>query len=299
MNSETAVVFKFALPSLIALIMFGLGLTLQPSDFARMAREPKAMILGLLVKMLGLPVSAWGLSLLFGLDPAYTVGMLVLAASPASAVATMVTHLGGGDVALALSLTAIHNALAMITLPIAAVLAARHFHGEAQQVPIQYLELLKVVVIFLIPVSLGMWVKSRSPVRAVKIERVLRRISLLVLVVLIVGVIVKESSTVINKFSTLGPAVLTFGLISLGLGYGLSRALQLARPQLLAISMFMLFQSTVIGISIAVSLLENASYAMPSAFFSLSMYLVGIPVGLFFGARLRRETAAQKAAQAV
>ena len=70
------------LPIALAIIMFGLGLSLTVGDFARIGREPKAVVLALAVQVLVLPVIAFGLVTAFGLPPLLAVGVMLLAASP-------------------------------------------------------------------------------------------------------------------------------------------------------------------------------------------------------------------------
>ena len=70
------------LPVALGIIMFGLGLTLTLGDFARVAKQPKAVIVALVCQLLLLPALCFGLVLLFRLPPVLAVGMMLLAASP-------------------------------------------------------------------------------------------------------------------------------------------------------------------------------------------------------------------------
>lgn len=81
MDSPLATV---TLPAALAIIMFGLGLSLTTADFARVARHPRVVTIALACQLLILPAIAFGLVLLFDLPPLLAVGMMVLAASPAA-----------------------------------------------------------------------------------------------------------------------------------------------------------------------------------------------------------------------
>lgn len=70
------------LPLALAVVMLGLGLSLTVGDFARVARQPKAVLIALALQLLVLPAVCFGLVLLFDLPPLLAVGMLLLAASP-------------------------------------------------------------------------------------------------------------------------------------------------------------------------------------------------------------------------
>ena len=69
------------LPIALAIIMFGLGLTLTVADFRRVARDPKAVAVALVLQILILPLLAFGLVTAFDLDPLLAVGVMLLAAS--------------------------------------------------------------------------------------------------------------------------------------------------------------------------------------------------------------------------
>ncbi|MGI8721643.1 MAG: bile acid:sodium symporter family protein [Geodermatophilaceae bacterium] len=94
------------LPIGLAIIMFGLGLTLSVPDFVRVGRSPKATILALVCQSLVLPAICAGLVIAVNLDPLLAVGMMLLAASPGGTTANLFSHLAGGDVALNITLTA-------------------------------------------------------------------------------------------------------------------------------------------------------------------------------------------------
>ncbi len=58
-----------ALPLALAVVMFGLGLSLTTRDFAEVGRRPKVVLLALGLQLLVLPVLCFGLVLAFDLPP--------------------------------------------------------------------------------------------------------------------------------------------------------------------------------------------------------------------------------------
>ncbi|CAO0833927.1 Bile acid:sodium symporter family protein OS=Streptomyces microflavus OX=1919 GN=G3I39_41065 PE=4 SV=1 [Streptomyces microflavus] len=112
------------LPIALAIIMFGLGLSLTTDDFRRVTRSPKAVVVALVLQVLVLPLVAFGLVKIFDLDPLLAVGVMLLAASPGGTTANLFSHLFRGDVALNITLTAINSVLAAIAVPIIADLAS-------------------------------------------------------------------------------------------------------------------------------------------------------------------------------
>src|SRR4029453_6718457 len=119
-----------ALPLALALVMFGLGLSLTVSDFARVGRQPKAVVIAWALQLLVLPVLCFGLVLAFDLPPLLAVGMLLLAASPGGPPANLFSPLFRGDVALNIPLTAVNSLVAVVTLPLITNVAIDYFDPD-------------------------------------------------------------------------------------------------------------------------------------------------------------------------
>ena len=105
----TLLLINVFLPLAIAVTMIGLGLELTGDDFRRVAKFPRAVGLGLFLKFLFLPVTAFLLCHLFRLSPNMSIGLMIVAASPSSVMANVYSHLFRGDVAFSVTLTAIDN----------------------------------------------------------------------------------------------------------------------------------------------------------------------------------------------
>ncbi len=59
---------------LLMVVMFGMGLTMKPRDFALVFKRPKDILAGTAAQFIIMPALAFGLSKLFQLDPALTAG---------------------------------------------------------------------------------------------------------------------------------------------------------------------------------------------------------------------------------
>lgn len=262
-----------ALPIALAIIMFGLGLSLTPGDFARVARTPRAVIGALVVQLLILPAVAFGLAVVFDLPPMLAVGVLLLAASPGGTTANLFSHLFRGDVALNISLTAINSVLAALTIPLITNLAIGYFDADGT-LGLQFAKVIQVIAIVLVPVGIGMVVRSRWADFAHRADRPVRIFSIVVLVAIIIGSIVSERDNVADYARQVGIVVTLFCLISLTLGYTAALALRLTKPQAIATSMEIGIHNTTIALTIALSVLDNAMVAIPAAVYSIVMYVL-------------------------
>src|SRR5687768_2839966 len=179
------------LPIALAIIMFGLGLSLTPGDFRRVARTPRAVAVALVLQVLVLPVVAFGLVKAFDLDPLLAVGVMLLAASPGGTTANLFSHLFRGDVALNITLTAINSVLAAVSIPVITNLAIAHFDAEGE-LGLQLGKVIQVIAIVLVPVAVGMLVRSRTPMLAARADKPVRIFSIVVLVLVSVGALLGE-----------------------------------------------------------------------------------------------------------
>jgi BASS family bile acid:Na+ symporter len=276
--------FTAALPALLlgalALVMFGLGLSLALGDFARLRLYPKAVLLALAIQMLLLPAVAWGLIVGLGVAPVYAVGLMLLAASPGGVSANLFSHLFGGNVAMNISLTAINTVLSIVSLPLITNWAIATFAQTGQVVPLQFGKVFEVVGVILVPVAIGMVVRSKRPAFAARMEKPMKAFSALVLAAFAIIAIAKEWTALTASFASLGPVVLAFNLLSLLSGYYLSRWAGLDKPMATAVSFEIGIHNSTLAIFVALSVLANFQLALPAAIYSVSMYLTAALFGM-------------------
>lgn len=275
---ESSALITIGLPSALAIIMFGLGLTLTVGDFRRIGRSPRAVLVALALQLFALPALAFGLIELFDLAPLLAIGMMLLAASPGGTTANLYSHLFRGDVALNITLTAINAVLAAITVPIITNFAIGYF-GADGEVGLQFGKVVQVIAIVLAPVAIGMIVRRFSPAFATAADRPVRIFSVGVLALVSVGALVAERDDVADYARQVGLVTALFCLSSLALGYTGARLLRLARPQAIATSMEVGIHNTAVAMTIALSVLESSEAAIPAAVYSVLMYVLAAAFG--------------------
>ena len=266
------------LPIALAIIMFGLGLSLTTDDFVRVARSPRAVLVALVLQILVLPVIAFGLVTAFDLDPLLAVGVMLLAASPGGTTANLFSHLFRGDVALNVTLTAVNSVLAAVTIPLITNLAIDHFDADGE-LGLQLGKVVQVIAIVLVPVAIGMVVRRRSASFAAAADRPVRIFSIVVLVAVSVGAILGERENIADYVQQVGLVTGLFCLISLSLGYAGARVMRLEHPQAVASSMEIGIHNTTIALTIALSVLDSTEVAIPAAVYSILMYVLATAFG--------------------
>ncbi len=284
----TAAVLTNALLGVLAVVMAGLGLSLTLDDFRRLRDHPLAAVLALGLQVLVLPLVCVAVIAAFNLPPLYAVGLMLLAASPGGITANLFSHLFGGHVAMNLSLTALNTVLSLVTLPLIANWAIAHYAGGGQVVPLPWQKLAEVIGVIAVPVLLGMAVRRSRPGLAAALDKPVKALSAVLLVVLTVAAIAKEREALMGAAGELGGAVLAFNVLSLAAGYGLGRAARLPRPLCIAIAFEVGVHNSTLALYLALGVLQQFPVALPAALYSVSMYVTA----LLFGLWLRRHSTA-------
>ncbi len=267
------------LPIALGIIMLGLGLSLTIADFKRVLTFPKAILIGLLCQMVILPIVCFGIAILFNLPPALAVGLLLLSASPGGATANLYSHLAKGDVALNISLTAVNSVLTLFTLPFIVNFAIDYFMGNGQIIPMQFKKIVEVFAIVLIPVTIGMLVNYISPSTSKKLEKPVKIISALFLVLIIVGAILKEKNQFLLYFQQVGFAALTFNIVSMAIGYYIPFLLKVNKKQSIAIGMEIGIHNGTLAIYIALNVIGDSAMSIPPAVYGLIMFFTAAIFG--------------------
>lgn len=274
----------------LAVVMAGLGLSLEVADFRRLWFEKKAAATGIFIQVLLLPTVAFAIAVGMRLTPPFALGLMLLAASPGSISSNLYSYLFGGNVALNVSLTGINTLLSTFTLPLITGLAFAYF-AVPGAVAIPPGKIMEAVAMILVPVALGMLVRHRAPSWAERLGKPIKVASAVLLLVLATAAIVNEWTALTQRLPQLGISVLMFNMASLGLGFWVSRAMRLDTPTTLAITFQVCIHSAVLAIYVALTVLKDPLIATPAALYSVTMTLTGLSFGVLYRRRARRRQA--------
>jgi BASS family bile acid:Na+ symporter len=273
------------LPLALGIIMFGLGLSLAPDDFRRVGRAPKAVAVALFCQLIILPAICFGLVKLLDLPALLAIGMMLLAASPGGTSANLFSHLFRGDVALNVSLTAINSIIAIVSLPIITNFAINHYDLN-DSVSLQFIKVVEVFAVVLVPVAIGMLVRAKATAWATRMDKPVRIGSAVILAVLVLGILVDQAENVGDYMADVGLAAALFCAISLVLGYVVPKAAGVREEQAIASSMEIGVHNGTLAIYVAVEVLDNTEISVPAAVYSVFMFLFAALWGYVISKRL-------------
>ena len=271
----------------LAVVMAGLGLSLELDDFRRLTRQKRAVAIAIALQVVVLPLAALALAIAMRLPTPYAVGLMLLAAAPGSISSNLYSHVFGGNVALNMSLTGINTLLSMVTLPLICSWAFAYFALATETPPSVLGKLLESMATLIVPVVIGMAVRARAPRFAARADKPMRILSVLVLVAFSAGAIVKERAALTHGFSEVGLSVVIFNVLSLAFGYCVSRAIAVEQASAIAITFQLGVRSAVLSIYIAVTALNDLQMALPAAVYSITMVLMGLAFGFVVRSRAR------------
>ncbi len=283
---ESTVLTKVVLPLALFIIMLGMGLALSLADFRRVSKHPKAFIIGIWAQMVLLPVIGFAVATLLDMPPALAVGLMILSLCPGGTTSNLFAYLAKGDLALSVSLTAVASILAPFSLPFIGSWAMQHFLGADSAVTLPLGKtMLQLVVITIVPVSIGMVIRNKAYAFACRAEGPVKTMSALFLVLVIAGIMKNSWSELPTYFEEAGAAALLLNLATMGVGFGLALATRLSRPQSITIGLEVGLQNGTTALLVTGTILENPIMSIPPAVYSLIMFGTGTLFALLVAPR--------------
>ncbi|MDO9453730.1 MAG: bile acid:sodium symporter family protein [Stagnimonas sp.] len=274
---EPSQAITLLLPISLFIIMSSLGLALTLADFKRVVVQPKGAVIGLFNLLLLSPLLGFLLAKLFGLTAALAVGMVLLGASPGGTTANMMTHLAKGDTALSVTMTALSSLAAVITTPLFLGLASAHFAAQDAALQLDMGPIVvKILLITLVPLSIGMLVRALAPAFALRIEPIAKKIATGFFILVVIAVLVSEHDEIGKNLAVVGPAVLALNVLAMTISYQIAKAAKLDSKQSTAIAIELGVHNTTLAM--AVGAMVAPALVVPAAVYGIFMF---ITAGLF------------------
>jgi BASS family bile acid:Na+ symporter len=283
LSAQAAFINAEVIPWVLRLVMIGLGLSLTLADFKRVLVFPKAATIGLLAQLVGLPLAAFLLALLFNAPPAIAVGLVILAACPSGVTSNAYSFAARADVPLCVTLSAITSVVTVFTIPWLIGFALEVFAEEGQitGVPAQNM-LFSLTTITLLPLAIGMVVRVAAPTFAEKaVEPIRKSVLYLMMAVLVLGV-VSSYQDILAYFATAGLLVIVMNLLTMGFGFGLARLFRLPMKQVVTITFEVGVQNLALSFAITFNILQRPDLAVAALIYAAVMpatALAFVPIG--------------------
>jgi BASS family bile acid:Na+ symporter len=256
------------LPAMMFSLMLGMGLSLTPRDFLRIAEVPGPILTGTLLQLVGMPVIGLMLVFAYELMPALAIGLVVCAACPGGLGSNIFVHLGRANTALSISLTAAATTFTLFTLPLWIRATQLMLGNEASAVEIPLLATASELGgLTVLPVALGMSLRHGWPFAA-RLERPLTALAAVGLFFVLVRDSMQRPDPPHELFLLSLPPALWFAAIAVGLGFSISRGLGQSVADAVTISTELCVKNVLLGMVVLSSSFGTLEFNIPLLVYS-------------------------------
>ena len=265
------------MPILIVL-MFLLGIDLNKEAFANVARQPKAVAMGLVGQIVLLPLIAFGIAWALKLPPIYFMGLVLVACCPGGSSSNVFSMLAKGDVALSVTLTAVSSIVTLFTLPVIMAYVAEFVsstNGCDIHLPMGKLFMQNIVLLF-VPLLAGSLFAKMRPVAAKKVAQVLSKLAFPALMTLAAVFFLQYWREIADNFALLGLAAAMLILFAMLCSGGLSRisGSSTAVRRTIVIEVGMQNAAQAIAIASSPLIFNSGEMALPAIIYALLMNVI-------------------------
>ena len=264
---------------MLGVIMLGMGTTLSPADFLAAAKRPRAVLTGMLLQFLLMPLLAWLTAHLLHLPKEQFIGVVMVGTVAGGTASNVIAYLAGGDVALSITMTACSTVGGIILTP----LITSVYLGETVRVP-AWAMFESILLVVALPVALGLLINRFCRKHAKLLEKICPVVSSAG-IVLTIGIVVALNA---GNLRSCGPlvflAVAIHNVSGLAAGYFFARLLRFDRKTAVTIAIEVGMQNSGLASALSKQFFGIAS-ALPGAIFSIWHNLSG---ALFAAAARRR-----------
>ena len=204
----------------LGIIMFGMGLTLTPPDFALVVKRPLPVLVGVVAQFVIMPTLAWVLAKAFQLDPMLAAGVILVGCAPGGTSSNVISYLARGDVALSVTMTSISTLLAPLMTPLLTQwLAGQYMPVDAGSMG------MSIVRMVLVPVVGGLIVRVLFSGFVERILPAMPWVSVLGICYVVLAVVSKSATTILSAGLLVLLVVACHNVLGYLLGYGAGRIL--------------------------------------------------------------------------
>ena len=273
----TTIITQIFLPISLAIIMFGMGLTLVVSDFSRLFTYPKEVFIGLCNQLIFLPLIGFLIILLFDLNSSMAIGIMILSLCPGGPTSNLITQVARGNIGLSVTLTALASLITVFTIPIILSKAITYFTGETDvviELPVLQ-TMIQILVITVIPVSIGMLIRKKNEAFAARMERPMRIASTVLFIIIFLLVMFANKDLIVQAMKEVGLATLILNLSTMALGYLTAKVFGIKGKSQISITIESGIQNGTLAFVIATTILNNVEMGLPTGAYSIWMFITG------------------------
>lgn len=268
-----------SVPYLLGIIMFCMGLTLTPPDFASVVKRPWAVVLGIVAHYVIMPGAGWLIAVALQLPPELAVGLILVGCAPSGTASNVMAFLAKGDVALSVAVASVSTLIAPIVTPLLVLFLA----GSFLQIDAGGM-VLDIVKTVLLPVIAGLLARLFLKNLIARLLPALPWASAVVISMIVAIVVAGSASKIVAAGGIVFLAVVLHNGFGLALGYLAGKLGRLDDKARRALAFEVGMQNSGLAATLATAHFTPLA-ALPSAVFSLWHNISGAIVAAWLARR--------------
>ena len=267
---------KLVGPAAMFFIMFSIALSIKPSAFVAIVKNPLSFYVGLVSQVIGLPLIGFTLALTIPFPPEVKIGIVLITCLPSAVTSNYITKKLDGNVPLSITLTAVASLLAFITIPfILKIYLLFVFEDFSTEIFNEKLVVasLQIFIIVTLPVIIGVIFNTVFENIAKKIDPIFDKIST-ILFILIIGIAIFQDLEEIPEYLRFAgiKTVLIF-VLGFFMATFLAKLFKLNKADQITITVETVLQNGAMGFVIGALIFDDIKYVMPIAAYALLQYI--------------------------
>ncbi|MDF1562144.1 MAG: bile acid:sodium symporter family protein [Deltaproteobacteria bacterium] len=276
-----------AINAVIGLMMFGVALDMKLEDFVKIAKSPKAPLIGLVAQFILLPAFTFGLTMILGPLPSLALGMILVAACPGGNLSNLMTYLAGGNVAVSISMTAISTLAAIVMTPLNLTLWGSLNPDTApilKQVSLSPVDVFVTVFVILgIPLIAGLLVARWKPALVEKVRRPFKILTVIIFIGVVGGALAANWKIFLEVIGLVIFAVLLHNALAIGVGWGSARLMGLPPADRRAVAIEVGIQNSALGLVLVFNFFDGlGGMAILVAWWGIWHIIAGLTLAFFW-----------------
>ena len=274
----------------IGFIMFGVALDLKLEDFKHTLKNPKSVLIGMLCQYLLLPFATFILVLIAQPRPSIALGLFLVAACPGGNLSNFLTYLAKGNTPLSISMSAISTTAAIFMTPLNTLIWASFYEPTRELMrsfSIAPGDMFQTIFLMLgLPIILGMIIRAKAPNFAIKVNKVMSTLSIVIFLAFIVIMLYNNYDVFSQHLGSVVWIVIILNAVAISIGYYMGRLAKVSDADRRAIAIEIGIQNSGLGLVLIFNFFGGlGGMAMVAAWWGIWHIISGLIVAYVWSKR--------------
>lgn len=261
---------KTLIVPLLQIIMFGMGTTMNPTDFEAVIKSPKSVAIGLICQFTIMPLLGFTLATGFGFEPEIAAGVILIGCSPSGLASNVMAYIAKANVALSLTITSLATLLAPLLTPLLMKILGGAF------IEIDFFKMMvEILKIIILPIGVGLLVNRLFRNQTVFLNKYMPLVSMAGIALIICIITAAGRDSLLKVGGALVLCTLIHNLSGFALGYWGGRLFKLAEQDCRTVAIEVGLQNGGLASGIALQMGKVATVGLAPALFGPIMNVNG------------------------